>query len=117
MSTIFSRIFGSKKPTPISSMPRFNFEPDPCIEAFSRSVWNDLSNLPHILSVIEEDALVDVIHHTYLSWSWEGDLGINLISYQTHDGHKISLASISSVTKLLECHRAIAIRLKSSEGE
>jgi hypothetical protein len=117
MSTVFSRIFGYKKPVSISSIPTFDCEPDLGVEAFSHSVWNELSNLPHILSVIEEDALVDIIHHTYLSWSWEGDLGINLISYQTHDGHKISLASISSVTKLLGCHRAIAFQFKSSAGE
>lgn len=116
MSTIFSRIFGFKKSTPISNMPTCNWEPDPSIEAFSRSVWNELRGMPHMLTVVEEDALVDVIHHTYLYWRREDELGISLISYQTHDGHKLSLAGIPAATKLLECHRAIAIWLKSSAG-
>lgn len=86
--------------------------PDPGIAELSQSVWAELSRMPHIVSLVEEKGLVDIVHHTRLYWRC--DKGLCLIGLETDSGHPISLSGMLSLTKLLNCHRAIAARFESA---
>lgn len=95
------------------SEPMREWQPDPDIAAVSESAWEELCRMPHMVSLIEERALVDIVHHVRLYWRCED--GLCLITLKTDDDHWISLAGTSAVSKLLNCHRAIAARTSAAQ--
>lgn len=81
-------------------------EPDAGIETYSQEIWQELRGMPHIVKLIEEDVLVDLLHHTYLYWNFDEKAGMRFISLRCGDMN-VSLVTLGAVTKLRDAHKLL----------